>query len=543
MQDKHILAIDLGTSGPKVALVTTRGEIIAHAFAPVSLHLPDDGGAEQDPQDWWQAISQAAREVMAQPAAQGVRVAAVSTTSQWSGTVCVDDKGQAIGRAIIWMDSRGREAVQKISGGLLPVAGYAAGKLWRWLRLTGGAPGQAGKDSLAHILYIREHQPERYRRTYKFLEPMDYINLRLTGRYASSSASIALHWLTDNRDLSHVYYHKSLLRMCGIDKDKLPEILPVDAILGELRPAAAEALGLKAPAQVVVGSPDMHSAMVGSGAVLDYQAHLYIGTSSWLTCHVPERKTDLLHNMACLPSALPARYFITNEQETAGASLNFLRDRVLYPQDLLDDSVAPEDIFDRLDQLAATVTAGSEGLIFTPWLYGERTPVEDHSLRGGFFNMSLDSSRAHMVRAVFEGVAYNSRWLLETVENFVDRRLDPIRFIGGGARSDLWCQTMADVFDREILQVQDPIDANARGAALLAALAIGAIDLEQLSQAVRIQKIFTPQAQNRAMFDRQYLAFKDIYRFNKGIYHRLNAGEVGIAAGEGSDDIADKNTL
>lgn len=521
-EQKHILAIDLGTSGPKVALVTVQGEILAHAFAPVALHLLDNGGAEQDPQDWWQAICKASQELMAQPAAQGAQVVAVSTTSQWSGTVAVDDKGQALGRAIIWMDSRGREAVRALTGGLLPLAGYAAGKLWRWLRLTGGVPGQAGKDSLAHILYLRDNDPERYARAHKFLEPMDYINLRLTGRYASSAASMALHWLTDNRDLSHVYYSKPLLRMTGISQDKLPEILPVDAILGELKPAAAEALGLSAPAQVVVGSPDMHSAMIGSGAVLDYQSHLYIGTSSWLTCHVPEKQTDLLHNMTTLPSVLPGRYFIANEQETAGASLNFLRDKILFPQDLLDDSAPPDDIFARLDQLAASVPAGSEGLIFTPWLYGERTPVEDHSLRGGFFNMSLNSSRAHLVRAVFEGVAYNSRWLHESVERFVDRRLDPIRIIGGGARSALWCQTFADVFDREILQVEAPIDANARGAALLASLAIGAIDLEGVSQAVRIEQSYQPQSKNRALFDRQYRAFKDIYRFNKGIYRELN---------------------
>ena len=520
--NKLILAIDLGTSGPKVAVVDLQGEIVAHAFAPVALHLLDDGGAEQDPQDWWQAICQASRQALADPAAKAGRVVAVSTTSQWSGTVAVDDKGQALGRAIIWMDSRGREVVQEITGGLAAISGYGASKLWRWVRLTGGVPGQAGKDSIAHILYIKKHDPERFAKAYKFLEPMDYINLRMTGRFASSLASMALHWVTDNRDLGHVTYNKSLLRMVGLQQSKLPELLPVDAILGELKPDAAEALGLSAPAQVVVGSPDLHSAMVGSGAVADYQAHLYIGTSSWLTCHVPEKHTDLLHNMTTLPSALAGRYFVANEQETAGACLNFLRDKILYPQDALSDAPAPEDFFARLDQLAESVPAGSEGLIFTPWLYGERTPVEDHTVRGGFFNLSLASSRAHMVRAVYEGVAFNSRWLLKHVERFVERRLEPIRIIGGGARSDLWCQIFADVFDREIHQVEAPIDANARGAALLAALALGEHKLDGLSDVVKVHKKFTPNPAHREIYDRLYQAFQDIYRNNKQTYRTLN---------------------
>ena len=209
---------------------------------------------------------------------------------------------------------------------------------------------------------------------------------------------------------------------------------------------------------VVVSTPDLQSAAIGSGATRDYQAHLYVGTSSWLTCHLPVKKTDLRHNMASLPSPIPGRYFVANEQETAGAALAFLRDRVLSGEG------APAPSYAELDRMAGQSRPGSNGVIFTPWLYGERTPVEDRFLRGGFHNLSLSATRDDLVRAVLEGVALNSRWLLGAVEHFTGHRLEPIRFIGGGARSDMWCQVFADVLGRTIDQVADPVNANARGA-------------------------------------------------------------------------------
>ena len=238
-------------------------------------------------------------------------------------------------------------------------------------------------------------------------------------------------------------------------------------IVGPLRPGPAAALGIPAGIPVVAGTPDLQSAAIGSGATRDFQAHLYVGTSSWLTCHVPFKKTDMLRNIASLPSAIPGRYFVADEQETAGAALTFLRDRVLFGGD------PPADAYREFDRMAAAARPGSGGVIFTPWLYGERTPVEDRFVRGGFHNLSLSASRAELVRAVLEGVALNSRWLLQAVERFTRRRLDPIRFIGGGARSDVWCQIFADVLGATIEQVADPVNANARGAAMLAAVALG----------------------------------------------------------------------
>ncbi len=519
-----VLAIDLGTSGPKVALVTTQGEVLGHEFEPTALLLSEGGGAEQDPDDWWRAITTATRRLLQRQLAPREQVIAVSCTTQWSGTVPVDAGGKHLCNAIIWMDSRGAPQVREACGGLIRIEGYAPTKLLRWIRRTGGAPGQAGKDSIAHILWLKHARPEIYRATATFLEPMDYLNLRLTGRRAASYATIILHWVTDNRDITRVRYDDALLRTVGIDRDKLPELLPVDAVLGPLSAEAARELGLGEEVQVVMGSPDMHGALVGSGAVRDYEAHFYVGTSSWLTCHVPFKKTDLLHSLASLPSALPGRYMIVNEQETSGACLTYLRDNIVYHQDALLQESAQPDVYKIFDQIAAEVPAGADRVLFFPWLYGERTPIEDHRVRGGFLNLSLQTTRANMIRAVYEGVAYNSRWLLQYVERFAGRRLDDIRIIGGGAKSAVWCQIFADVFERRVHQVADPIQANVRGAGLLAATALGRIRAEQIPELVPVAQVFEPRAENRAIYDELYAIFVDSYRRTKPIYARLNRG-------------------
>lgn len=517
-----ILAIDLGTSGPKVALVSPQGSVLACEIGETEIILLPGGGAEQDPDVWWRAIIHTTRRLLAKSDLPVEKIKAIGCTAQWSGTVAVDENGRHLMNAIIWMDSRGAPHVQKITNGPIKIEGYGLDKLIPWLRLTGGIPVRSGKDSIAHILFIKHQHPEVYEQTYKFLEPKDYLNLKLTGKFAASFDSITLHWLTDNRDIHNIKYHDRLIKLSTIDREKLPELRQAVDRLGPLTPAAAQALGLPAGIPVVMGTPDLQSAALGSGALRDYQPHLYIGTSAWLTCHVPHKKTDLFHNMASLPSAIPGKYFIANEQETAGACLSFLRDSILYPDDALARKERIDNVYPVFDQIVAQVPAGSGGVIFTPWLQGERTPVEDHLVRGGFYNVSLSATRSHFIRAVFEGVAFNSRWLLGYVEKFVKRRLDDIHFIGGGANSAVWCQILADVLNRRIRQVADPVQANARGVAILAAVALGLASFDTIGEDVALAHTYEPNPANRPTYDRMFTAYLKIYKQNRGIYARLN---------------------
>jgi xylulokinase len=520
--DKYILAIDLGTSGPKVALVSVQGELIGSEFKETHLLLLPEGGAEQSPAEWWQTVTQAVERLLGKGLVSNDKIVAIAITGQWSGTVAVDKEGAALTNAIIWMDARGAPYIKQVAKGALNVEGYALDKLFRWLQLTGGVPAHAGKDSIAHILYLKHAQPDIYQRAYKFLEPVDYIGMRLTGQMAATFNSIVLYWLTDNRDIDDIPYNDTLIKISTIDPAKLPALKPANSILGPLLPEVAREWGLREDVLVVMGSPDVHSAAVGAGAVRDYETHLYIGTSSWLTCHVPFKKTDLFHNLAALPSAIPGRYLLTDEQETAGACLQFLRNNLFFHDDELSTGKQPENVYKLFDQIAERTPAGSGRLIFTPWLYGERAPIDDHLVRGGFFNQSLNTTREHMVRAVFEGVAYNSRWLLKYVEAFIKHPVEAINFVGGGAKSDIWCQIHADILNRPIRQMKDPIEVNVLGAALLASVALGYLSYDEIASHVQVVNTYTPNPENRKLYDELFAEFIAIYENNKKSYARLN---------------------
>lgn len=530
---KYVLAYDHGTSGVKAAICSVYGEVVDFVFEKTSLYLIGEGGAEQDPNEWWEAVLKTSKRLIDRNKALIDDIVAISCSSQWSGTVSVDADGNHLMNAIIWMDSRGARHLRKTLNGLIKISGYPLMDIFRFIYKNGGAPGLSGKDPISHILYLKYEQPEIYEKTYKFLECVDYLNLKFTGKFAASTASIGLHWMTNTRNINNIRYDKSLIKRLKTDKNKLPELKDPTEILGTVTPDVADEIGINRTVKVAMGAPDLHSAIIGSGAVNDYQGHVYIGTSSWVICHVPFKKTDISHNMASIPSAVPSKYFVVNEQESAGACLNFLRDNIFYAED--DEYFGNPHVYKLFDEIVENVDVGSSRVIFTPWLYGERTPVEDHTVRGGFFNLSLNTKKEHMIRAVFEGVAYNSRWVLKYVEafisrkipfvpliNIVKRKLDPINIIGGGAQSNVWCQIYADVLNRTIRRVKDPIQANARGAAFIASVALGYITFDDIPNLIQYSTTFHPVPKNVKTYDRLFKEFLTIYKNNRKMYKRLN---------------------
>ncbi len=274
-------------------------------------------------------------------------------------------------------------------------------------------------------------------------------------------------------------------------------------MLGGLAPAVAREWGLPEGIPVVAGTPDLHASAIGSGSVRDFEAHMALSTSAWISCHVPFKRTDIFHNLATLPAGIPERYFIADEQETAGACLDFLRDRLFFHDG------ASADAYSQMDSWASAIPAGSEGLMFTPWLFGERTPVENPHVRGGFHSVSLSHHRGHFVRAVLEGVALNAKWLLRYVERLAGRRLEPIRLIGGGAHSALWCQIIASVLNRQVWQMAQPQFATVRGVAMLASVALGWNRWETVAEQIPRQEIFKPIPEEARLYEalfREFLA-------------------------------------
>jgi xylulokinase len=506
-----ILAVDLGTSGCKCALVSIEGQVLGWAFRAVDLHI-EGVSAEQDPRDWWRAFLEAAGELLSRHRAWRPHVVAVCCSTQGEGTIPVDRAGEPLGRAIVWLDMRGATSIaRRVRGRLVNIAGYSPCKLLRWLRLTGGVPALSGKDPAGHMTYLLDSQPSLYERTFKFLNVLDYMNLRLTGRFCATPDSILTSWVTDNRNATAVRYDASLIAQLGIDADKLPEIVASTQVLGPLVPQIADLLGLQPGTQVVAGAIDNSAVAVGSGAVRDFQVHLYMGTSSWLGSHVPFKKTDISNKIASVPCAVDGRYLAMAMQSAGGANLAFLRDRILFHAD-----------YQALDEIAARVPPGSRGLLYTPWLFGERTPVDDTSLRAALINLSLEHTREDVIRAFLEGVALNTRWMLEPFVRFIGGGTPTITMVGGGAQSNVWCQVMADVTGCVIRQPEAPIQANALGAAFIGAAGIGALALQEASELLRIQRVYAPDQAHRTLYEERFATFREIHRRLRPLYQRLN---------------------
>lgn len=503
------LAVDLGTGGPKVGFVRLSGEILWNDHQAVETDWHGQGGAGQDAARWWSLITDAVRRGLASGAVEAAEIVAVSCTGQWASTVPVDKAGEPVGECVLWMDSRGAPYSKKVIGG--PVGGYSPLPALQWIRRSGGAPSSNGADPIGHILFIENERPEIAEATAWYLEPVDYLSMRFTGRPAASHASMIASWLTDNRHLDHMGYDPVLLKLAGIAEERLPPLVPTGSVIGPVRPEVASELGLPPGVQVVTGTPDLHSAACGAGAVRDFDTHLAISTSAWIGAPVPFKKTDPIHSIVSVPGLNPTQYLIANNHETGGLCLSWLRD-TLFPSASYEEVLAE----------AATAPAGSGRVIFTPWLNGERSPVDDRRARGGFHNVSIATTRADLARSVLEGTAFNDRWLHEAVESFAGRRLDPVRIIGGGAQSDMWCQIHADVMDRRIERVEAPFNANLRGAAVFAGLALGAVRPDEVSSLVRTETVFEPDGSRRAEYDELFNEFPKLYKAQRPMFSRLN---------------------
>jgi xylulokinase len=520
--DRYILAVDHGTSGCKVALINMHGKVLDFDNEPTPIHFFPGGGAEQDPEDWWNAFMQSSKRLLGRRRDAAFRVDAVCVSSTFSSTVAVDRNGRHLMNSLTWMDSRGEGYIREIAGGFPSVEGYGLANVLRWIRITGGGPSLSGKDDIAHVILTKRDYPQVYEKTYKFLGSKDYFNLRLTGEFAATHDSIMLFWVTDTRDINNIRYSEPLIKKFDIDADKLPLLVRSVDVIGELMPAVAKELGLPRGVKVIGGSPDHQAALVGSGAVRDFEGHLYIGTSSWVECIVPFKKTDMFHSIASLPSAIPGRYQCINEQDIAGGALSFLLSNIIFHKSPFYEARKQKNQYAKLDETVNTVPAGSEKLIFTPWLNGERTPIDSTTLRGVLYNISMRTNTDHILRAVLEGVAYNTRWSLKYVEKFIGRTMDTINIIGGGAQSDAWCRIFADVMGRSIRRVKDPIQANARGAAFIASVGLNRIAFDDIPRLIEYDDVFDPDVTSRAVYDELFAAFLEIYRKNRSIFGRLN---------------------
>jgi xylulokinase len=417
MRRKHILAIDLGSSSVKVAAVAEDGEIVAATASPVETLRIDGGGSEQDAEAIWRATVAAAREVLA-----GVdrdSVAGVTCDSQYFSVVPVDAEGRPLANLIFWLDSRGAPYANAILGG--------AGAFQTWLTTHGLFPLPSGNDSLSHALFIKHERPQLYERTAAFLEPADYLVARLTGVCASNPCTAFAQVLTDNRDLGAVRYDEDLLRMSGLDRDKLPALLECGDPVAPLRADVAGELGLAPSTPVFGGVNDTQALSVGTGVFRRGVVGINVGTTCQVLAFADSLRADLDTNLFCMPSPLPGRYALMAENGLGARLLDHFLGNVVFAGDGLADH-RRADWYAGVETALAATPAGSNGLLYLPWLNGAQTPRADAAMRGGFLNLSLASTRTDMLRAIVEGITYSLRWQLPAAERLCGISVEELRF-------------------------------------------------------------------------------------------------------------------
>jgi len=514
VNDQLILGYDFGTSAVKVALFNQMGKIVAHSSKSYPMLLPQKGWAEQVPDDWWSAMILATQDLLSSDNIDVSRIKAIGICAQMCGTIPVDIKGNVLHNALIWLDTRSSDIAHRITNGLVRINGYGLSKILQWLWITNGAPNLSGKDPISKILWFKESKTNLWKQTHKFLDVKDYLLFRLTGSYSTTQDCAHVSWLMDSRADKRCW-SDTLLKQVGIQKDHLPNIYSASQIVGKLSVSIAKDLGLEPGVTVVGGMGDVGAYAIGSGQIRDNSIHIHCGTGGWIAAHMNRRAVDIFNSVATVCAPEKDRYLLIAAQETAGACVN-------WAANVLSNTENNQPNFSEFDRLAKESPPGAEGLFFFPWLFGERVPVDNDKIRGGFLNLSLHHSKEHMARSVLEGVALNTRWALNPVEKIVKNN-DNIRLLGGGAVSDIWCQIFADVLQRPIEQVFQPEFGGCRGAAMAAAVGCNWFDdFEQASKMVQVQNVFLPNKDLAYLYDQKFDEFKQNFKYTKKWYERIN---------------------
>ena len=516
-----MLAIDLGTSGCKGAVVSLEGRVAGAARVAIeTIHLPD-GGAEQDPQAVWVAVKSASRDAVHRSGVAPRDLRAVICTGQYSSVVPVGADGDPTANMILWLDRRGApDRLRRLPG--YPRGGDSPLRLLRWLRVH-GLPPVAGGLTLAHLRYLRYARPEVYGRTATFLEPTDYIAMRLTGRATANACTAFMFLVTDNRRTGASGYDARLVRYAGIDRDKLPELVPVDAVVGTVLPQIAREIGVTPDTPVITGLNDTQAGALGTAAFRGTHAAISLGSTSVMVTHALRRRTDVRHAILSMPSPVPDACLVMAENGSGVGGLDHLLSELCS-----NGAEGTEDRYARLEELVAAAPPGSGGVLYLPWMGGSMAPCADGRMRGGFLNVGLSTTRADLVRAVLEGIALNLRWLRAPVERFARRRFSHFVLYGGGAASDAGAQILADVLDAPVHQAERPQYVAAVGAGLLAFQRLGLLGFEDFASRLAVRRVYEPDPGNRARYDARAGQFVEAFRRTRPLFHALNDMETGL---------------
>lgn len=537
---KYVITYDIGTTGIKTCLIEIDKEmkILASATEGYGLYVDEEtgvkGGSEQDADEWWNAMCVTTKEVFKKcKKIKREQIEGISFCSAMQGLVLVDKQGKCIRRPMTYMDQRAREEIKKGIAHGVQVAGAEVTKLLKYLKYT-GAVSSSVKDPIWKYKWVEAHEPENFKRIYKWLDVKEYMILRCSGEFVMTNDSAFGTLLYDTRK-GHEGWCKPICDMVGVNIEHMPVIKASTEKVGEVTAQAAKELGLAEGTAVYGGGGDASLIGVGAGATEIGDTHIYSGTSGWVGTVVPEQLVDAGAMMAAIVGANPETYNYFAELETSNKCVGWVKDHLALDEigvflkkyghkkdDLEEESF---NLYDYLEEVIERANPGSDGVVFTPWLHGNRCPFEDPNAAGMFFNIHLETGKTELIRAVVEGVCFHMRWMLERQEQKVAKykKSNAVRFCGGGALGAATCQILSDILQRDVEVVDSPQNIGAVGAAACIAVGTGMIpSMTDVKKLIPAKITYHPNKANKAVYDRNFEVFKNLYKCNKKNFEILN---------------------
>lgn len=526
-----VIAYDVGTTGIKTCLYEISDQItlVASAMGGYPIYVLDNGGVEQDPNQWWQAMCHTTAAIFEKTSVPKESIQGISFCAQMQALVLVDKNGDPVRRAMSYMDTRATEEIKSGIKHGLQVSGLNLYKFLRSIKIS-GAVSASVKDPVWKYNWVKKNEPEVFRKIYKWLDVKDFLLCKVSHKFVMSEDSAFATLLYDTRK-EKKQFSKEICKMMGVYMEHLPEICKSSDMAGTVTEEAARELGLLPGTPVFAGGGDASLIGVGAGAVSEGDTHIYMGTSGWVSTVVSKQILSIQSMTASIVGADPKHFNFFAELETAGKCLEWVRDHLaldeidlfLEKKHICDNpECIHKSLYDYMMFSVKDVPAGSGGVIFTPWLHGNRCPFEDPNARGMFFNIGLETGKTELIHSVLEGVCYHLRWQLESMEKCV-KTSPVIRLVGGGALAPLTCQILSDILNREIEVVESPQNIGAVGAAIVTAVGLGLIDdIENSKKLIPVNAQYYPNPSNVKTYSHYFPIFKSLYKNNAQAFKLLN---------------------
>lgn len=520
---KCVLAIDVGSSGPKISVVEQNGDILATRSGTFkSIYLEEGRGVEQDPNLMWDIILNLCREVIDE-SGMAKNIVAIGNCSQYFSSIPVGKDGNPTYNMIMWEDSRASKYISKLMGGFPEYLGYNLFKLARWLISVGVPPIVQGIGATSHMVWLKEAKPDVWAKTYKVMEPSDFISLKLTGKFQTNENVGFTYTMIKKAGWSKGTYNENLINALNLDREKYPDLLPVCANLGKPKQEIVDFLGLSDNVTVFAGMQDTTACMLGGAAFDDYDAVIEIGTTLNTGVVIPERVIDIINGFYSVSSPVKGKFIMVGEPGAGAKSLNYLLNNLLR----VDDSLSKINESDEhhaaiADKMAAESPIGCNGVFFLPWIFGSTFPEPDTNMRGGFINLSPENTRNDMIRAIFESYALNFKWVLQAKGKGLKGKITKVNFTGGGAMWKTAPQIVADALQLPVHLMDEPRQANTKGIASVCFNNLGIVSFEEMKSKLKVSEVFEPNPENFEFYDKRLKVFKMLFKRMRPLYAEMN---------------------